>query len=106
MHLVRVCSTGMGRSLKPKLWAKLEVIKACSQSKFNTIKYQVKLVGVEKLIWVFAKDLSEGVVENHQLKQRLPKNAKVRVDRGYVQTQKQFLKQVGISIHLIYYYSI
>ena len=96
----------MGRRLQTKLWGKLEGIKVCKQAKFNQTKYQVKLVGVEKLIWVFGRDLSEGVVERHKLEQPLPKHAKVRVDRGYVQTQKQFLKQVGISIHLIYYYSI
>lgn len=86
--------TGMGRSLKTKLWGKLEEIKSCKDAKFGQKKYQIKLVGVAKLVWVFATDLSNGVLESHKLEEPLPKNAKVRVNRGYVETQQKFLKQV------------
>ena len=62
-HIVTYCApqiAGMGRSRQKKLWGKLEAIKASKKDKFNQKKYQVKLVGVEKLIWVFAKELSAG----------------------------------------------
>ena len=77
-----------GMPRRAKLWGKLEAIKSCKDSKFGGKKYEVKLVGVEKIIWVLAKDLSAGVVEKYNLDEPLPKNAKVHVNRGYVQTQK------------------
>lgn len=78
---------------KTKLWGKIESIVASKTTRFASKKYQVKLVGVEKLIWVLDKELSTGVVAAHHSGNTLPKHAKARVDRGYVTKQKEFLLQ-------------
>lgn len=78
------------------MWGKIEEIKACKDSKFGAQKYQIKLVGVEELLWVFGKDLSVGVVEKYKLGTRLPKNARAHVNRGYVERQIKFRAQVII----------
>ena len=85
-----------GMPRKTKLWGKIESIKSCKNCKFGAKKYEVKLVGVEELLWVFAKDLSPGVVKNYKSDKPLPKYAKARVNRGYVETQKKFNAQVMI----------
>ena len=79
---------------KAKLWGKIEEIMSTKTSKFGAQKYQIKLVDVAKLIWVFTKNLSTGVVESHNNGKTIPKNAKARVDRGYVDKQKTFFSQV------------
>lgn len=54
--------------------------------------YLVKLLGVEKQVWVHPKDLSESVVANYESHSPLPKTAQARVDRGYVTRQRLFFK--------------
>lgn len=63
------------------------------QSSVLAKKYHVKLVGVEQLIWVLAKDLSAGCVSSADAGRSLPKHAKACVNRGYVEKQKTFLSQ-------------
>lgn len=76
---------------KHKLWGKIEVIKQCKTTIFDTTKYQLKLVGVDTLLWVNEKDLSEGVAKMYQTDGSLEKNAKARVNRVHVKKHNAFL---------------
>ena len=76
---------------RTKLWGKVERIDGSKEAKFGAKKYHVKLVGVEKLIWILAKDLSAGCVSSVDAGRSLPKHAKAHVNRGLVEKQKEFL---------------
>ena len=76
---------------RTKLWGKIARIVAVKTTKFSQKKYQVKLVGVDKLLWVYAHELSKGVVDSFK-SGTLCKNAKALVDRGYVLEQRKFYK--------------
>ena len=43
---------------KTKLWGKIEEIKRYTTTEIFDKKYQSKLLGLDKLLWVIAKDLS------------------------------------------------
>ena len=78
---------------RAKLWGKIERIVGSKTTRYGSEKYQVKLVGVDKLIWVLGKELSKGVLESHKSGSTLAKTAKALVDRGYVTEQRNFLTQ-------------
>ena len=67
---------------------------SCKTTKFGAKKYQIKLVGIEKSIWVTGNHLSSGVVAGYDEGSTLPKNAKAQVDRAYVDKQKKSITQV------------
>ena len=69
-------------------------------------KYLVKLVGVDKLLWVSDKDLSKGVAKTYQADGSVVNNAKAHVDRVYVKNQQVFLSnQVHYFILFIVYHT-
>lgn len=76
---------------KNKLWTLIEDIKVCKSSPFCGRKYQLKLVGVDDLVWVSERDLSEDVGKNYQNDGSLAKHAKARVNRALYVKQKTFL---------------
>ena len=86
---------------KTKLWGKIEEIKRCTTTAIFGKKYQLKLLGVDKLLWVIAKDLSKGVVETYDTDGSLLKNGKACVDRVYVKQQESFLADQARNILLL-----
>lgn len=79
------------RQDKKKLWGDIEQVVKKKISKFGRIKLLLKLVGVETELWVFAKDVSKNVVSAFEADEKLPKNSRAFVDRGYVLQQRKFL---------------
>lgn len=85
----------MGRAKRlGKLWGKVEEILECKPTRVgDSIKYQIKLVGVAQLLWVHEKDLSKGVHKTYQADGSLVKGARVYVDRVHVTKQRTYLSQ-------------
>ena len=81
-------ANNMVKRLK-KLWC---VIKSIERSKALTHgvgkQYLVNLVNGTKPVWVQSKDLSTGVCSCYDNTQITPKNAKARVNRGYLASAK------------------
>ena len=75
-----------------KLWGLIEEIKECKPSRHgNGVLYHVKLVGVERLVWVHQNNLSKDVHKNYNTDGSVANNAKAYVNRGFVKEQKKFL---------------
>ena len=84
---------------KGKLWGIIEEIKDCKPVRFGDgTKYQIKLLGVTKLLWVLQDHLSTDVHKNYQADDSLAKNARAQVNRGYVVEQKKFIAQEVCAI--------
>ena len=78
---------------KGKLWGQVEDIVQCKPARFgNGNKYEIKLIGVGKPVWVNEQKLSKGVHKTYQADGSLAKGAKALVNRGFVIEQKEFLK--------------
>ena len=78
---------------KGKLWGQVEDIVQCKPARFgNGSKYEIKLIGVDKPVWVNEQKLSKGVHKTYQADGSLAKGAKALVNRGFVIEQKEFLK--------------
>ena len=93
----------MGRKKSDKLWGQLEKIVESKPDRFASgQKYYVKLIGVDKPVWVLAKDLSKGVAKNYEADGCLVKGAKALVNRGFVMQQKTFLNNKVISFICLY----
>ena len=76
-----------------KLWGQVEKIVQCKPARFGGgSKYEIKLVGVEKFVWVHEQHLSKGVHKNYQADGSLKKGATAQVNRAYVAEQKKFLR--------------
>ena len=64
----------------------------CAARFGNGSKYEVKLIGVDKHVWVNEKQLSKGVHKTYLADGSLAKGAKALVNRGFVIEQKEFFK--------------
>ena len=74
----------------------------CKLSRFgNGNKYEIKLIGVDKRVWVHEKQLSKGVHKTFQADGSLAKGAKALVNRGFVIEQKEFFKVVITFVLII-----
>ena len=95
----------MGRKKSGKLWGQLEKIVESKPDRFASgQRYYVKLIGVDKPVWVLAKDLSKGVAKNYEADGCLVKGAKALVNRGFVMHQKTFLSNKVISFICLHRY--
>ena len=89
---------------KGKLWGQVERIVQSKASRFGGTKYEVKLIGVDKSVWVQEKQLSKSVHKTYQTDGSLTTGAMAQVNRGYVIEQRKFLKKkVCYLLALIYY---
>ena len=71
----------------------MQEIVQCKPARFgNGSKYEIKLIGVDKPVWVNEKKLSKGVHKTYQADGSLAKGAKALVNRGFVIEQKEFFK--------------
>lgn len=77
---------------KNKLWTKIEEIIASKESSAGLVQFRLKIVGVQKPVWVVASNLSAGVSSNFKAGLDLPSNAKAKVDRVVAEEQKTFLQ--------------
>ena len=91
---------------KNKLWGQVEKIVQCKAARIGGgKKYRIKLIGVDKLVWVHSKQLSKGVEKTYEADGTLVKGATAHVDRYYVNAQKTFLKRkvsVLLFLHVVF----
>ena len=80
---------------KNKLWVKIDEIVQTSMT-FLSRRFQVKLSGTGKLVWVRLNDLSKGVATHYEQHKKVPNQAKARVNRVHYDKQQEYFdkKQV------------
>ena len=81
---------------RQEMFAKLESVIRSRHTNLGTT-YLIKLVGVESQLWVQARHLSQGVVENFESEDGVPKNDKVLVNRGFAEKQKVWLAKQTVT---------
>ena len=73
---------------KKKLWTKINKVVEESTT-FLGARYLVQLTGIGDKVWVQARDLSHGVVDEFKSDKPLSKSAQARVNRIYFEKQHQ-----------------
>ena len=91
---VHFCLQGRHRT---KLWAKIEEILDKKESSAGLVQFKLKLLGIEKPVWVVSGNLSQGVASNYKNDLGLARNAKAKVDRVVAEEQKEFMQQSPAS---------